>query len=77
MIKTPLSRKSLYMQANKLYPGEIAGATELECEQDIRGITGEGAYAIAGYCTQPSVARCSACSLCSYGLDCHNNKVAQ
>lgn len=71
-----MTRKDLYMTANNLMADEIVGATELECELDLRGITGGGAYAIKGYCTQPSVERCSMCSLCNYGRDCHNNKVA-
>ena len=71
-----MTRRELYMAVNRLCTDEVAGATELECELDLRGITGEGAYAIRGYCTQPAVARCSECSLCNYGRDCHNNKVA-
>ena len=71
-----MKRTELYMMANKVMADEIAGATNLECERDIRGITGEGAYAIKGYCSHPNVARCAVCSLCNYGLDCHNNQVA-
>jgi hypothetical protein len=72
-----MTRTELYMTANHLSPDEIVSATGLDCERDIRGITGEGAYAIAGYCSQPTVERCSLCSLCNYGLDCHNNPVAK
>ena len=71
-----MNRKELYMTANKLMADEIVSATDLECELDLRGITGGGAYEITGYCSQKSVPRCSECSLCNYGLDCHNNKVA-
>lgn len=71
-----MTRKQLYMQHNNLSADEIVSATDLECEGDLRGITGEGAYAIKGYCTQPTVERCSMCSLCNYGRDCHNNPVA-
>jgi len=71
-----MTRRELYMAANKLYPDEIPGATELECELDLRGITGSGAYAIKGYCSQQAVARCSECAMCNYGRDCHNHKVA-
>ena len=74
---TGFDRKTLYMAANNLTPDEIAGASELDCELDIRGITGGGQYAIDGYCTNLKVDRCSNCSLCNYGLDCHNNPVAK
>ena len=71
-----MTRTELYMAANHLAADEIVGATDLECELDLRGITGGGAYEITGYCSQPTVTRCSECSLCNYGRDCHNNKVA-
>lgn len=51
------------------FPDERAGARDLEMEQDIR--------ASEGYCTQRTIERCSLCSLCSYGRDCHNNAVAK
>jgi hypothetical protein len=71
------NRTEMYMAVNKLWPDEIAGATELEMEQDLRGITGDGHYAMPGYCSQLSVSRCSNCSLTNYGRDCHNNPIAQ
>ena len=71
-----MSRTELYMVTNHLAPDEIVSATALECEQDLRGITGEGAYEIEGYCSQKSVGRCSECRLCNNGRDCHNNDVA-
>ena len=70
------SRRVLYMTVHGLHPDEIVGATNLECENDLRGITGNGAYALPGYCSQLTVSQCSECSLCNYGRDCHNNTVA-
>ncbi len=64
------------MVATGAFPDEMPGATELECELDLRGLTGEGAYEIAGYCTQKGVERCAVCSLTNYGRDCHNNRLA-
>ena len=74
---TGYDRKSLYLVAWDLTPDEIVGATELDCELDLRGITANGTYALKDYCSNPNVDRCSNCSLCNYGFDCHNNKVAQ
>lgn len=51
------------------FPDERAGAQDLEMEQAIRA---EG-----DYCSHRSAERCSLCSLCSYGRDCHNNAVAK
>ena len=70
------SRRDLYIASSGIHPDEIVGATNLECELDLRGITGNGDYEIPGYCTNKAVARCSECSLCNYGRDCHNNPVA-
>lgn len=61
-------RKSVYMALSGYYPDEIVGATDAELEAEIRQT--------AGYCSQPTVPTCRKCSLCNYGLDCHNNKVA-
>ncbi|HAV56622.1 MAG TPA: hypothetical protein DCX45_03670 [Acinetobacter junii] len=71
------TRRELYMSTWDTHPDEMIGATDLDCENDLRGLTGDGAYRIDGYCSQPNVDRCSNCSLCNYGRDCHNNKVAK
>ena len=71
-----MTRHQLYMSANGLSADEIVGATALSCERDLRGLTGGGEYAMAGYCSQLTVDRCSNCSLCNYGRDCHNHDVA-
>ena len=73
-----LTRTALYIAVHDLFPDEIVGATALECEADLRGVTDAGrrGYAIPGYCSQPEVERCSECSLCNYGRDCHNYPVA-
>ncbi len=70
--KTPTNcttRGEAYDAIFGTFPDERAGAQDMEMEQDIR--------ASEGYCTQRAVERCSACSLCSYGRDCHNNAVAK
>ena len=51
------------------FPDE-RGTDHLEMEIAIRKET-------PAYCSQPSVERCSLCSLCSFGRDCHNNAVAK
>lgn len=71
-----MTRREVYAAYTGVYPDEMAGATDLECELDLRGLTGEGAYGIKGYCSQQSVERCAVCSLCNYGRDCHNNRIA-
>jgi len=73
-----MNRTDLYLTANHLHADEIVSATEIEMENDLRDVgDGEGSgYSIPGYCTQKTVKRCSACSLCNYGRDCHNNQVA-
>lgn len=75
-MKTYKDRKDQYMAIHKLWPDEIAGSTDLDCEMDLRGI-GRNDYAIKDYCTQLTVDRCANCSLCNYGRDCHNNPVAR
>ena len=72
-----MKRRELYMYYHKLTPDEIVGATELDCELDIRGITGGGDYAIPNYCTNLAVKRCTECPLRNYIFDCHNNIVAR
>jgi hypothetical protein len=74
---TNLTRRELYMAVNQLHPDEIVGATDLDCENDLRGITGNAAYEIKGYCSQKKVDRCHNCSLYNYGRDCHNNPAAR
>jgi len=49
---------------------ECYGASDQEYEDAIRA-------EIPGYCSQLSVRRCSECSLCNYGRDCHGAKIAQ
>lgn len=75
--KNNMTRRELYCYSNQLMTDEILGASDLDCELDIRGITGDGAYEIKGYCTQKSVDRCRNCSLCNYNRDCHNNIIAK
>lgn len=70
------NRRDQYRTIHGLMPEETAGATDLECEMDLRGLAGGGAYALPGYCSQMAVPRCSECSLCNYGRDCHNQPVA-
>ena len=72
-----LTRKDLYLIYHRLTPEEIAGASDIEIELDIRGITGDGCYEIPNYCTNKSVYRCSECYLANYNRDCHNNIVAK
>jgi len=63
------NRIEQYMAAYRIYPDECVGATEADCEAEIRRLP--------NYCTQLSVTRCAECSLANYGMDCHGNKVAQ
>lgn len=72
------TRRQQYMDVYRLFPDEIVGATDIECEDDIRGVSKSpyGIQAPTGYCTQLTVARCSECSLSNYNRDCHNNPIA-
>lgn len=63
------TRRNQYMQKTGYHPDEIVGATNLECENELRRMD--------GYCTQLGVDRCLNCSLCSYDRDCHNAIVAR
>ena len=63
------NRTSLYCALTGYYPDECAGASHLELENEIR-------TTVTDYCSQRSISRCSECSLCNYGRDCHNNPVA-
>jgi hypothetical protein len=70
------TRIEQYMDVNNIYPDEVVGASELDAELDIRGITGRGEYAIPGYCSRLDVDRCTNCPLHHNGLDCHGHPVA-
>jgi hypothetical protein len=63
------TRKAQYMDATETFPDELVGATQCDCEEALRRMP--------GFCTQPEVERCSECSLCNYGRDCHNERVAE
>lgn len=62
------NRTSLYCSLTGYSPDECAGASHLELEIEIRKTE--------SYCSQQTESRCSECSLCNYGRDCHNNPVA-